>query len=1217
MPEKSMIDIAWVLIAGMLVMIMQAGFSCLEAGFTRAKNSINVAIKNVTDFGVSTVVYWLFGFGIMFGVTYDGWVGTTDFPVNLSQNGGWVIVFFFFQLMFCSTATTIVSGGTAERLRFECYLIIAVLVSGVIYPFFGHWAWNLADYQGPARGFLGSRGFIDFAGSTVVHSIGGWVTLAALLILGPRKGRFPPDGPPRKIQGCDIPLAVLGAFLLWFGWFGFNGGSTLALNQSVGVIIVNTTLAAGSAMMFTTLLGWYLSGKPEVEYPINGCLAGLVSITANCAFVNQIDAVLIGAIGGLVYMGVDWLLVRCRIDDAVGAVPVHLGCGIWGTLAVALFGDPGLLGTKLDFWGQLGIQCLGIAVAGVWAFGLTYLILRVADRIYPLRISPEEERMGLNVSEHGANTELIDLFREMGEQARTADLSKRVTVEPFTEVGQIAQRYNEVLGSLERAVTRTQAIVESAMDGIITFSADTFQIRTVNPAAERIFGSGFPTLSGQPLTCLLAAQAGPPDSPDTRRAISDLVNAEKSREVIGRRADGSTFPMEFVVTESKAGDESFCTGIVRDITERKKAEEALRQAEAKYRDIFENIQEGIFQTTADGKYLSANQALADIYGYASPRELMVSLSDITRQLYVDLKRRDEFKRHLQGHDGVSDFQSQVYRKDGTVIWITENARAVRAGDGRILYYEGTVQDITHRKLAEEESLRAREMAEEANRSKSQFLANMSHELRTPLNAIIGYSEMLQEEAQESGQDDFVPDLQKIHSAGKHLLALINDILDLSKIEAGKMDLYLETFDIADTMADVTTTINPLLQKNSNRLEVSCEEGIGTMHADLTRIRQCLFNLLSNACKFTKKGIITLKASRAKKNGEGWITFSVSDTGIGLTPEQMEKLFQPFSQADASTTRRYGGTGLGLAISRKFCQMMGGEITVESVLGKGSTFTLWLPARVGDKKEKEKESAALKHQVVPAVPTENTVLVIDDDPVVHRLLGHFLAREGFQAVFASSGSEGLELARAAHPVVITLDIMMPGMDGWAVLKALKDDPALSDIPVIMLSMMDNRSMGYALGASHYLTKPIDRDKLSGILNRYRCKKPPCPLLVVEDDPTTSTMFARLLEREGWMATVAENGQVGLECVARQKPELILLDLMMPVMDGFTFVHELRKREEWRDIPVIVVTAKDLTQEDKLQLQGYVEKILHKGAYSVEELKKELSDLLKACMARRPA
>ncbi len=451
-------DVFWVLICAGLVFLMQAGFTCLESGLTRSKNSINVAIKNITDFGISTILFWAFGFGMMFGTSVDGWIGSSQFFLSL-DDGSWTNAFFLFEIMFCATAVTIVSGATAERLRFRSYIIISIILSGLIYPIFGHWVWNNVQ-SATASGWLGKIGFIDFAGSTVVHSVGGWVALAALLIIGPREGRFPHVGAHRKIHGSNLPMSVLGVLLLWVGWFGFNGGSTLALNDQVAGIITNTFLAGASGVMVTLTVGWIIRKQADAELVIFGSIAGLVAITASAHAVSTVSALAIGGIGGIVMLGVDYLMDYLHIDDAVGAIPVHLGAGIWGTLAVAIFGKEEILGTGLSRWGQLLIQATGIGVCFLWTFGLSYGLFMLINRLFPLRVTAEDERIGLNVSEHGATTELLDMFRTMESQASTGDMSLRVPVEPFTEVGQIAERYNCVMEALQKEAAKTESSLQ-------------------------------------------------------------------------------------------------------------------------------------------------------------------------------------------------------------------------------------------------------------------------------------------------------------------------------------------------------------------------------------------------------------------------------------------------------------------------------------------------------------------------------------------------------------------------------------------------------------------------------------------------------------------------------------------------------------------------------------------------------------------------------------
>ncbi|MEE8313587.1 MAG: response regulator [Myxococcota bacterium] len=520
--------------------------------------------------------------------------------------------------------------------------------------------------------------------------------------------------------------------------------------------------------------------------------------------------------------------------------------------------------------------------------------------------------------------------------------------------------------------------------------------------------------------------------------------------------------------------------------------------------------------------------------------------------------------------------------------------------------------VFERRRAAEQLKLAREAAEEANKAKSSFLANMSHELRTPMNAIIGYSEMLMEEAEDLDQEDFVPDLRKIHQAGRHLLALINSVLDISKIEAGKMDLYLETFEVGSMLDDVVATIDSLVKKNNNTLRIERDEELGSMHADLTKVRQVLFNLISNAAKFTEQGTIILSAKREETDRGDRLCFDVADTGIGIAPDKIGKLFEEFTQADLSTTREYGGTGLGLAISRKFCQMMGGDVTIESELGKGSTFSVCLPVEVEPlSAEGVAEEAAPATGDRGAVVPGRCILVIDDDPIARELMERSMVSNGFGVVVAPDGDTGLRLAREVHPAAITLDVMMPGKDGWAVLKELKSDPQLRDIPVIMVSMIEDRNMGYALGAVDYLTKPVDRSRLSQIIGQYRCQDPPCLVLIVEDDDETREVMRRTLQKDGWDVAEARHGREALERVRERSPDVIILDLMMPVMSGFEFLGELRSVEAWRGIPVVVATAKDLTEEDRRRLGSDVEAVLEKGAYTRDQLLEQVRDLISAC------
>jgi signal transduction histidine kinase/CheY-like chemotaxis protein len=519
---------------------------------------------------------------------------------------------------------------------------------------------------------------------------------------------------------------------------------------------------------------------------------------------------------------------------------------------------------------------------------------------------------------------------------------------------------------------------------------------------------------------------------------------------------------------------------------------------------------------------------------------------------------------------------------------------------------GAMNWIAERQQMQAELARARDEADAANRAKSLFLANMSHELRTPLNAIVGFSEMLIEDAEDQGADALATDLRKVRGAGRHLLGLINDVLDISKIEAGKMELFLEPFDLASVVRDVVSTVHPLAESRHNRLEVRAAPGLGTMRADQTKVRQILFNLLSNACKFTEHGTVSLAVARE----DGRVTFEVADDGIGMTAAQMERLFEPFTQADASTTRKYGGTGLGLTISRHFAEVMGGGIDVWSAPGQGARFTVRLPAEVADPAPAPDVSAE-EGDGPPG--TAGTVLVIDDEAGTREIIGRMLRREGYRVVAAAGGEEGLRLAREEAPDAVVLDVLMQGMDGWAVLAALKADAATAEVPVIMLTVLDDREMGYALGAADYLVKPVDRERLVQVLARYRPGGVRDTVLVVEDDAPTRQMLVRTLRRAGWDAAEAENGRAGLERLAEVRPAVVLLDLMMPEMDGFQFVSALRGSPENRGLPVVVLTSKTVTEDDRRRLRGSVERILQKGVNPREELVTEIRRLLHAAAA----
>ena len=828
-----------------------------------------------------------------------------------------------------------------------------------------------------------------------------------------------------------------------------------------------------------------------------------------------------------------------------------------------------------------------------------------------------------------------------------------------------AQEAAQVASDLRENETRTTAIIETALDCIVGIDAQS-KITEFNPAAEQTFGYKRSEAIGHSLPDLLIPSS-------LREAhYNGLANYLATGEgpVLGQRievpalrADGSEILVELAITRIPIAGPPQFTAYLRDITARKAVDEGLLE---RTRLAMMGLDVGIALTQKASLEDILQQCTEAMVRYLDAAFARIWILDQEEQMLV-LKASSGMYTHLDGPHGrvpVGKFKIGLIAEEklahltndvlddprvGDHEWAKREGMIAFAGhplmiEGRVLGVvamfsksklgDATLQAIAsiadgialgvERKFTEEALIKARDAAEVASVAKSQFLANMSHELRTPMNAILGYSEMLTEEAEADGLDSFTPDLQKINKAGKHLLSLINDVLDISKIEAGKMELYLETFDVSEMVHELASTVQPLIDANNDTLIVECRTTTGVMRADLTKVRQSLLNLLSNAAKFTSSGNVTLHVERIAgvSSAGDRITFKVQDSGIGMTPEQVSGVFEAFTQADASTTRKFGGTGLGLAITRRFCQMMGGDVTVISEPGHGSAFTIDLPAQVIGAEDVETSEAATgadKPFETSAQPDKNTVLVIDDEPGARELMRRFLSREGYHPETAATGEDGLRLARDLHPTLITLDVMMPSMDGWAVLKALKADDATRDIPVIMVTMVDEKKIGFALGATDYITKPVDRARLSTILKKHECADMQygCTAMVVDDDEDQRQMMTQMLTRETWKVTTAPNGRVALEQLETGTcPDLILLDLTMPEMDGFEFARRLRERPEWREIPVIVLTGADITVEDRHRLEGYVERILQKCSWDHDALLHEIAALAAACKIPEP-
>ncbi|QPJ64177.1 MAG: ammonium transporter [Candidatus Nitrohelix vancouverensis] len=941
-------DTGWILICSAMVLLMQGGFLCLETGYVRAKNSINVAIKNFVDFFISSAIFWIFGFGLMFGASVEGWIGSNRFLFDEYSNA-WLSAFFIFQMIFCGTATTIVSGAVAERMRFVGYIIVSVIISGCIYPVIGHWIWGGLE-SGARNGWLAGQGFIDFAGATVVHSTGGWVALAAVLVIGPRIGAFA-NG--RQIQGQNLPLATLGAYLLIFGWMGFNGGSALGLDERIPKILINTLLAGTFSCLLATFLSWKYYGQARVEIVINGALAGLVAITASCHIMQPLAAVGIGLIASIVFFVSDLLLDKLGVDDAIGAFQVHAVPGIWGTLAVAIFGASETWGTGLNRWEQFIVQAQGVGVTFLWAFGASYCLLKLVNRWTPLRVNKEAEIQGLNISEHGASTALLDLLTEMDAHQQSSKLSS-VNVEPHTEVGQIAKVYNKVV------------------DAVIS------------------------------------------------------------------------------------------------------KEQELYQANQQQDLILNSSGEGIYGLDLKGNTTFANQVAEQLLGYTIDEMRNESQHALIHHTHADGApyKREECHIYKALHDGKVHQESDevFWRKDGTSFPV-EYVSAPMIDNGVIIGAVVVFKDITQRKIFERQLEDAKDSAEKANLAKSNFLANMSHEIRTPMNAILGYSQILLR------NDRFDPEtkdaLTTIGRSGQNLLSLINEILDLSKIEAGKMEVIANDFDLHDLICGINDMFKLRCKEKNLEWTVQGIDQERIVFGDDGKLRQVLINLIGNAVKFTKAGSVSLQIS--PKENDRYL-FEIADTGRGITEENQKIIFQPFGQDDEGA--KEGGTGLGLAISKKQLELLKSDLKLASQPGKGSRFyfTLRLPSATGQlRRQPERTGKVIRlaegHQV--------KALVVDDIKENRDVLRLLLTDIAAQVVCAENGQEALDKIPEFEPDIIFMDIRMPIMDGEEAMAEIQKryDPNRYQVVVITASVLGILEERFSKQGFHgFISKPFRDDEI---------------------------------------------------------------------------------------------------------------------------------------------
>jgi signal transduction histidine kinase/DNA-binding response OmpR family regulator/methyl-accepting chemotaxis protein len=735
---------------------------------------------------------------------------------------------------------------------------------------------------------------------------------------------------------------------------------------------------------------------------------------------------------------------------------------------------------------------------------------------------------------------VLRLAAGMREVSATRDYSIRVHRDTDDEVGELVAGFNEMLGRIQR---RDSALQEAHAR---------LQARTA----------------------------------DLEREVAERTRAQA-------QLAGLTATLEQRVAEGSRAAEQRAHELAR-------SERALRDQTRTLQSVFASMADAVMVTDETQRIVLWNESASRLLGIPSDREPV--LSDVSRHGHRCAETGQPIgvddlpsSRALRGETVTGEVLiAPPAQPGGRQRWLSVNAQPIEGLEGRHAAVSVT-REITAQKEAEAALVAARDAAEAANRAKSAFLANMSHELRTPLNAIIGFSEMMLDEAEDRGDTTQVADLRKIRDSGRHLLALINDVLDLSKIEAGRIDLSVEPFDVVAFALELQATARPLAAKNGNALEVTVAPDAGVLRSDQLKVRQILLNLLGNACKFTHDGRVSLGVRRYTLDGRDWIEWRVADTGIGIERDTLDRLFSEFTQADTSVTRRFGGTGLGLAISRRLGDLLGGTITVDSTPGSGSVFTLVVPAAPVADPTPQSAAAEAPASAGPG----DYVLVIDDDPLARDLVVRHLKREGLEAVEAASGAEGLALARARRPAAVVLDVLMPEMDGWAVLADLRAEPTLARVPVVMLTIVGEPARGLALGAADYLQKPLDAAAFTEVVRRHLGGPGQRDVLVVEDDESTRQLFARRLEANGYVARLAADGLEAVALCDARTPDLVMLDLAMPAMDGFEFLERLRSTPATSQVPVVVVSGLHLSEDQRELLRQQVSHVVAKRGTDCEQ------------------
>lgn len=1111
------LDALWLLLAAAMVLLMQAGFCLLESGLVRGKNGINVAMKNIADFCVSGLLFWSIGFGCMFGVSYSGLIGQgfVDSPLDSPDQ----IAFLLFQLLFCGTAATIVSGSIAERSSFAGYILITAVLSLCIYPIFGHWAWG--GQLGGELGFLAERGFIDFAGSSVVHGVGGWAALAATLFVGPRLGRF--SKKRHSMRGQNLPLAACGLLILWFGWFGFNGGSTSAFDVRLPVIVLNTNLAAMSGGLIALILTWLISRRPQAEYTLNGIIAGLVGITAGCHVLPPANACICGAIAGLLATMGHYLLAKLKIDDVVGAVSAHGIAGTWGTIAVALLGTPSKIGTGLSFWEQLAIQTSGATICAAFAFSVTFIACIVINKVCPIRVSGRDELIGLNVSEHGSSTEMLDLERQILTQSRVGNFGVRLSTSNLTETQAFAHKYNHLLdrvqfeiekreiasNHLQNAKSQFYSLIANAREGLFTLTYSG-EIQHANPACAQILGFASPTeLKRGVQDFALDVLDNPADWKNLLRQLETENHIDEFEAKI-IKPDGEPawisinvgyaelrrrsrylecsiiditdrYQAENLAVEKRRLD-ALNDRLSQEIADRREAECSARLNEQRFRALFNSTHDAIL-ISEKGVIVECNDAAIRMFDYPDFESLIgTPLIDLCAQPKINERDFSEAVAAARTQDSPSQFSSFEWictQRNGNTFPCEVFPAEIDLDGVSVLQL--TLHNLTDRNQRIRELIKAKDEAQSANKAKSEFLANVSHEIRTPLNGIIGYTDLLLRDGVDN--ERCKTHLPTIRSSGQHLLRIINDVLDFSKIESGKVTYEVRQCSPHAVLREVVSILRVMAVEKGLDLRCKWEGRIpAEIQTDPARLRQLLMNVVGNAIKFTDQGFVEITASAVNHPAAPILVFHVEDTGIGIAPEKIDNIFGAFEQVDNSNTRTFGGTGLGLAISKDIARRLGGDIAVESAPGQGSTFIISVATGPITSYLEEEQSEAL---VLEPASSDNSgligkeIFVCDDGATNRELIGLVLREAGAQVSFACDGEEGLKQCEQNFNQfdLVLMDVQMPRMDGLECVRTLRKRGW--EKPIVALTahaMQQDQDRCLEAGCTHFLSKPINIEEL---------------------------------------------------------------------------------------------------------------------------------------------